>query len=248
MTDKNHYQALEIDPTASYLEIKKAYRGLAKKLHPDRLQNPTEDDQARFATVAEAYRVLSNLEMRKIYDATLNPPGPQTPPPLRPFYQPHYSGYPYFQWDFLTPHLHSFFVGHDTETVSSEERNQKLLFNYKTLAIAIFGALFFFKFFTSMEGVVTSKNIEERIFNNIAYTITLKTDENKTQRKRIKLKLFDHIKVEDHVEKPLFSLTYRINDEEVEGPSVERFFLQMAMIYAVITGGLFLLEMGRRKQ
>ena len=73
-----------------------------------------------------------------------------------------------------------------------------------------------------------------------------KTEENKTLRKRIKMKLYDRVKVEDKIEKSMFSLTYQINDEEIQGPSIERIFLQIALIYAVITGGLFLLEVGRR--
>lgn len=247
MTDQNHYQVLGVKPTAGYLEIKKAYRTLAKELHPDRLPNPTEADQARFAKLAEAYKVLSNLKLRRAYDDALNPPGQQTPPPYGNFYQRHYSGYPYFQWDFVTPYLHSFFVGPDTGTIPKEERNQKLLFNYKTLVISIVGALFFFKFFTSMEGVVTKKNIEERFFNNISYTLVLKTNENKTTIKRVKMELYDRVNIEDKVEKPMFSMTYRINSEEIPGPSIERIFMQIGLIYVFITGGLFLLEMGRRK-
>lgn len=248
VTEKNYYQVLGVNPTAGYLEIKKSYRALAKELHPDRLPNPTENDQARFAEIAEAYKVLSNLSLRKAYDASLNPPRQQTPPPFGTFYQRHYSGYPYFQWDFVTPYLHSFFIGNSTETVPQEEQNQKLLFNYKTLGISIVGALFFFKFFTSMDGVVTHKNIEERLFNNISYTLVLKNDENKTTVKRVKIELYDRVEIEDRVEKAIFSLTYRINDEEIPGPSIERIFFQIAMIYAFITGGLFLLNLGRRKQ
>ncbi len=241
-----------MNPTAGYLEIKKAYRALAKQYHPDRLQNPTEDDQSRFAAIAEAYHVLSDLKRRKAYDASLHqhqsrqdaPP----PPPYNPFYQPHYSGYPYFQWDFVTPHLHAFFVGQNPNTAAPEERSQRVLFNYKTLIISILGALFFFKFFTSMEGVVTQKETKEKIFNNVSYILILKTEENETARKRVKPELYDRINVEDRIEKSMFSLTYRINDEEIPGPAIERIFLQIAMIYAVITGGLFLLERGRNRR
>ncbi|QPJ62634.1 MAG: DnaJ domain-containing protein [Candidatus Nitronauta litoralis] len=248
MTEKNHYQVLGVSPTAGYLEIKKAYRSLAKKLHPDRIPDPTEADQTRFAEVAQAYKVLSNLNLRRAYDATLNPPGQQPPPPYGNFYQRHYSGYPYFHWDFVTPHLHSFFVGSNTGGIPKEERNQKLLFNYKTLIISILGALFFFKFFTSLDGVVTKKNIEERFFNNISYTLVLKTEENKTSVKRVKMELYDRVNIDDKIQKPMFSITYRINEEEIPGPSIERIFMQIALIYAFITGGLFLLEMGGRKQ
>ncbi len=248
MTEKNYYQVLGVAPTSGYLEIKKSYRALAKELHPDRLANPTENDQARFAEIAEAYKVLSNLKLRKAYDASLNPPRQETPPHFGTFYQRHYSGYPYFQWDFVTPYLHSFFVGDNAEAVPREEQNQKLLFNYKTLGISIFGALFFFKFFTSMDGVVIQKKVEERLFNNISYTLVLKNDENKTTIKRVKIELYDRVNIEDRMEKSMFSLTYRINDEEIPGPSIERIFLQVAMIYVFITGGLFLLDLGRRKQ
>ncbi len=64
---KDYYQELGVPPNASAAEIKKAYRALAKKHHPD--ANP-DNPQAgeRFKTISEAYTVLSDSDSRKKYD------------------------------------------------------------------------------------------------------------------------------------------------------------------------------------
>jgi molecular chaperone DnaJ len=64
---KDYYQVLGVSEKASEAEIKKAYRNLAKRYHPDK--NP--DNKAaseRFKDIGEAYSVLSDPEQRKRYD------------------------------------------------------------------------------------------------------------------------------------------------------------------------------------
>ena len=64
---KDFYEVLGVSKTASEAEIKKAYRKLAKKYHPD--SNPNDAVAAeRFKEINEAYDVLSDPEKKKLYD------------------------------------------------------------------------------------------------------------------------------------------------------------------------------------
>ena len=67
MDYKDYYKILEIDKKATPEEIKKAYRTLAKKYHPDRNQNDKKAEE-QFKLVNEANEVLSDPEKRKQYD------------------------------------------------------------------------------------------------------------------------------------------------------------------------------------
>ncbi|WPG97673.1 Hypothetical protein R9X50_00045300 [Acrodontium crateriforme] len=67
VVDTAYYDTLGIAPTATEIEIKKAYRKLAIKLHPDK--NPDDPTaHEKFQAVGEAYQVLSEPELRKQYD------------------------------------------------------------------------------------------------------------------------------------------------------------------------------------
>ena len=67
MTELCYYEVLEVSKTASGAEMKKSYRKLAMKYHPDR--NPDDKEaEDNFKVVNEAYQVLSNEEKRTIYD------------------------------------------------------------------------------------------------------------------------------------------------------------------------------------
>jgi molecular chaperone DnaJ len=67
MTKKDYYETLGVARNASDAEIKKAYRRLAMKYHPDR--NPGDKTtEARFKDAKEAYEVLSDSQKRAAYD------------------------------------------------------------------------------------------------------------------------------------------------------------------------------------
>lgn len=63
----DYYKILEVDPKASEADIKKAYRKLARKLHPDLNPNDKEAHK-KFQAINEANEVLSDPEKRKKYD------------------------------------------------------------------------------------------------------------------------------------------------------------------------------------
>ena len=67
MSKRDYYEVLNVAKTASTDEIKKAYRGLAMKHHPDR--NPGDDEASvLFKEATEAYAVLSDDQKRQVYD------------------------------------------------------------------------------------------------------------------------------------------------------------------------------------
>lgn len=65
----NHYETLGVSNTASQEEIKKAYRKLSLKLHPDKTTDPILVD--KYKSVNEAYAILGNPSERKKYDFEL---------------------------------------------------------------------------------------------------------------------------------------------------------------------------------
>jgi curved DNA-binding protein len=83
----NYYEVLGIPKTAESEEIKKAYRRLASKNHPDK-----GGDTAKFQQVEEAYRILSDPEKRAEYDNPAQQMGPN-----------------HFQFDFGGGNLHDIF-------------------------------------------------------------------------------------------------------------------------------------------
>lgn len=67
MTKKDYYEILEIEKDADGTTIKRAYRGLAMKYHPDKNPGDTEAS-AKMAEINEAYAVLSDHKKRQLYD------------------------------------------------------------------------------------------------------------------------------------------------------------------------------------
>ncbi len=68
MAKRDYYETLGISSNASSEEIKKAYRRLAVKYHPDKNRDNSKVAEEKFKEVSEAYKILSDGEKRKIYD------------------------------------------------------------------------------------------------------------------------------------------------------------------------------------
>jgi len=66
--ESNYYQILNISKDATLEEIKKAYKKLALKYHPDRNINKKKEAEQKFKEIVEAYTILSNENLRKKYD------------------------------------------------------------------------------------------------------------------------------------------------------------------------------------
>lgn len=63
---KDYYKILGIQSGANEEEIKKAYRRMALRFHPDKNKDPNAEE--KFKEIAEAYEVLSDPKKRVIYD------------------------------------------------------------------------------------------------------------------------------------------------------------------------------------
>ncbi|KAK6149948.1 hypothetical protein DH2020_017473 [Rehmannia glutinosa] len=64
----DYYKILQVDKNANDDDLKKAYRKLAMKWHPDKNPNNKKEAEAKFKQISEAYEVLSDPQKRAIYD------------------------------------------------------------------------------------------------------------------------------------------------------------------------------------
>lgn len=67
-SEQTYYSLLGLHPSASAIEIRRAYRELSKHYHPDTTKLPTAEATAKFQQLNEAYATLSSPERRFSYD------------------------------------------------------------------------------------------------------------------------------------------------------------------------------------
>ena len=67
MSKRDYYEVLGVDKSAGEREIKKAYKKLAMKYHPDRTQGD-KGLEDKFKEIQEAYEILSDSQKRAAYD------------------------------------------------------------------------------------------------------------------------------------------------------------------------------------
>ena len=68
---QNYYDLLDVHPSASAIEIRRAYRDLSKKYHPDTTTLATAIATVKFQALNEAYAAISHPERRLAYDRSI---------------------------------------------------------------------------------------------------------------------------------------------------------------------------------
>jgi molecular chaperone DnaJ len=68
MSKRDYYEVLGVDRNADEKALKRAYRRLAMKYHPDRVEQGDTESEQKFKEANEAYEVLSDAEKRRLYD------------------------------------------------------------------------------------------------------------------------------------------------------------------------------------
>ncbi len=135
-------------------------------------------------------------------------------------------------------------TGFSRKTTKAQSRT--IFLNWRTFVVSILGALLFFKFFSSMAGIVTDKWIDSGWFHQTSYYLTLKTETGKAKKRRVRPEIYGHIEKNDRLKKNLFSFSYLLNGETISIVTPKRFIARVTLIYVFITGSLFFLERSRK--
>lgn len=108
MSNENYYEVLGVSQTATAEEIKKSYKRLAMKYHPDR--GTDDSDEEKFKIISEAYETLHKPEKRAVYDQVLKygAAGPQAGSAGNPYSNERYTA---TDWGMFGEDIFNFFHG-----------------------------------------------------------------------------------------------------------------------------------------
>jgi len=79
---QTHYELLQLPTTATVEELRRAFRTLSKRYHPDTTSLPAAEAEERFRRLKEAYGTLADPLQRQAYDARFRPAAPRPPVPF----------------------------------------------------------------------------------------------------------------------------------------------------------------------
>ncbi|KAJ9590434.1 hypothetical protein L9F63_016521, partial [Diploptera punctata] len=152
----DYYGILEVSRNASNPEIKKAYRRLALKWHPDKNPDNLDEANKKFKEISEAYEVLSDDSKRRVYDARLHQRS-----------SPHNTRVPRnfnFRGFFETP-FHRFFVVklETANTIRPKEKYVILIVSERQTFIIISNILIFSTFVTTQCSNIRT-HLEKKMF------------------------------------------------------------------------------------
>lgn len=126
----DYYRILGVEQSASADEIKRLYRKLAVKLHPDKTDK--KEDHERFLQIHQAYEILKDDALRRKYDHENRPKSSHSPNPAYSSYSSHTStstsggfGMHGFSYDSEHPSYYSFYSRSAREYDNSREREKQ---------------------------------------------------------------------------------------------------------------------------
>jgi DnaJ-class molecular chaperone len=189
MDNKDYYKILEIERNATEDDIKKSYRKLALKYHPDRCKEPGAEE--KFKEISEAYSVLSSPDKKRSYDVMGNSEcfnfGDQDPfSVFNSIFQQHLSSFMNMKYE------NEINVDNILNNLSGGKMNSPFSFGNVHIKVHTFSENDFTNPFDMMNNFASNINdeIEEDIYNNLNRKSSKHNNKSsKNNNKQIKTKI-----------------------------------------------------------